>query len=558
MNSISQFFSEIDHKILELLECAYSDFMGLSHSFKGIAKDSKNYTHFSNNIFTSLNNICHDDNIARVNDLEHTLQNSLKPNLQLNEINRSFQNFSHHTNLIKVLFMNLNQNLLTLKFLTTNIKFSDLSNQGDDNTQISELLNNIDAFREAGSGQVNAINTLTADAKKLIAEVDHITKPLNEAYSSIHLGAHILREKELHIDQHQRAVEGLSDDINQNISKIITNLQYHDIIKQKIEHISQAHKTIIDQASGLNNDQNAQEEFMSHIKDLSNIQSAILVRANQEYQQAIENISNLLKSISHDIEGITAISNKVTTSQVGNLSMPPMSILNKIYDTCTNFQELFRAEDRMLTKLGEMMDRINATCTAIINQNHHYMKLLKNIKLKENHEHLNTQINEVLADTQTICDKSNQVCHDISLLAKKVSKIRENCIQTQHNSENGENLRKNIINNYIAIINAVEQDITNIVETVNAQKKIRKNISINVQRAINGIRYYQMFEQKIIEIINMLNEMFKEIKDTSSSHEYEAFRELYTMQSEHSIHMNIIEGTHIDPDDENAGDVELF
>lgn len=557
MNSMSQIFSNIDSKILELLECAYNDFKVLNSSFKGIAKDSRQFTGFSKSIFTSLNNICSDTNIERFKQLEDVLLSSLKPNFQIAEINKNLLQFVNHTNLLRLLFMNLNQNLLTLKFLITNLKISQSSEKEYSDGQIDDIVEFINNFRQSGNENLQIFSNISTNSRLLIETINSLNKPLTEAYNVIKSGIGIISEKSEHLKEQEQQISARTNSINESISKIITNLQYHDIVKQKIEHISQSHRTITENASKIVGN-NAQEQFLSEIKELSNIQAAILVRANHEYQQAIENITEQLKSIYYDIDQISTISTNALHTQIGSIDMDPQHMLNKLYDTCTTIQNLYRTEEKTLTSITNMLDRINQTCKCVREQNKMYIQKIASIQFTSINNSLAAQIEEVLEDTQAICNKSDAICSNIGQIADSISQISRDYIQEHGQFDSGHVVRKKIINNYISIINTVEQDFTNIMEMNEANKRINKNINFNVSNSVNDICYYKVFEHKIVEITNMLNDIFREIKGNKLTPKLEKIRELYTMQSEHNIHTNIVEGTNKNLDNDNTGDVELF
>ena len=103
---------------------------------------------------------------------------------------------------------------------------------------------------------------------------------------------------------------------NERIAVIITNLQYQDIINQRIEHIQHNHLEIINELEQFNQNFNNTQIHIKvktfiRIRDITGLQAAQLIYANKQYRSAIDliavnikNLNELLISINDLITGL--------------------------------------------------------------------------------------------------------------------------------------------------------------------------------------------------------------------------------------------------------------
>lgn len=557
MDKYSHIFETIDEKTVELLECAYNDFMGLNQNFKGIAKNARRFIEMTSEIQNSLHNICNESNIDKFKQLETSLLKTSYPDHQIIEINENLKHIINNTNDLKILFKNLNQDLLTVRFLIANCQISDSFNSTIKDETFELWINRINQYRQTENNNFQKLNIIVNDVQELIDKIAYLNQPLFDVHNVINIGIGIIANKKSQFNQHQQTIDIDIENISSCIADIITNLQYHDIIKQKIEHVCLSQNKIKNDAYSVNGDCTAEEKFLSEVKELVSIQSAILVRANQEYQQAIENIMNKFKSICENISHIWLISNGVLNSKVGDIVLEPMNFFSKLYESCTTIKHVFKDEDKTFEKLVE-------TASFIENTNNKIYEQLQTTNIAEARQILGTtrssvsqQIVQVLDGIETTSAKIEELCKKNQLVTKYLGEV---CSMYNQIRENG-SIRKNITRLYLSLINSIEQDINKIKELHSACSVINQSIITDVTGIVESMKYYEIFEHKIVVITNKLNDIFAEVRGQTSPQKLESIRKMYTMQSEHNIHTNIIEGKTNEapqPLDEEVGDVELF
>ncbi|QKG80087.1 hypothetical protein [Tenuifilum thalassicum] len=199
---------------------------------------------------------------------------------------------------------NISQNLLTQKFLLSNLKISEigsnkLEEKNEDSDYIIEfnrLINRAKLFeqeqlkllKENKEALEEVYNKTQKGIKQIESNLDAILKTLKKVIE-------LFSEKQQELNISLPKLQENNSRLRENIDSIITNLQYHDIIRQKVEHVQQSHKELLKNLKKI--DENTGDKFLMQVKEIVNIQSALLVRANKEYQTAIEKIVTRFKSI---------------------------------------------------------------------------------------------------------------------------------------------------------------------------------------------------------------------------------------------------------------------
>lgn len=565
MKNITETFSKVDSKILELLKCASNDFMGLNTSFKEIAKESKEIINNSLQIHSTLDSVYNEGNAVLLKELEFAFADLIHHNRHIIEINNNLLDIIDHEHSIQLLLKNLNQNLLTLDFLFANFQLSETTSNNSNDRQnevfIQKCVGMINNVRSSINSNYIAINAVTNTINTTIDKLNQPNQSLLHTYSLIQATNKITHSKKLDSNKALASIKNIQNNISENIAGIITNLQYHDIIKQKIDHVYHSQKEInsnTDTGDSTNNQTTTQ--YLSEIKDLANIQSAILVKANHEYQQAIESISALLKSICENVGHMCTVCNEMVSIKVNGRNISPMYLYNSIDSTNRLISDLFKSDYSAIANLTKTLEAINETTTKVLE--------LKEIAIAEyckkeiedrninNANNIPQQIITVIDDVENIVQKVKTICKLINTTTHNIQQIQEEL----QKGDNYQNLKDKVSDIYSKLLKSINQDITAINKYKAENKRINKSIKINVSTAINNISYYETFETIIIDIIQMLNNTFNELKGYSSTSSLDSIRKIYTMQSEHSIHTKIIDGIDSTIDDPSAeeGFIELF
>ena len=169
-------------------------------------------------------------------------------------------------------------------------------------------------------------------------------------------------DTQLEVSRRLPSLKTLTDQISESIANIITNLQYHDIIRQKIEHVQSSHRGLLQNLTDFDPSNEAQHiDYLSRIRDLANIQAALLVRANKEYQRAIELITEKFRSISEDMANISMLCTELTQAQFNQDEIHFSDLCQKLDSILEPLKSVPVIELSLINELKEITDYTTKT-----------------------------------------------------------------------------------------------------------------------------------------------------------------------------------------------------
>lgn len=566
---ITELFSDIDSKVAELHVISTKDFSVFQDLFKNYHKKTKDVVGTARDLLKFYCNLSEYEFVNesltlaklikdKIKNIRHTaLQTSEKIKTTQDEIARLF-----------IPFNNFRQNLLTVKFLLANVKLSQyISDQSDalemgqlvdsiivniqtTRNQLPEMDKNIQLLGEQTSIIYGYIQILL---NNILPEIEEYTSEMELSIEKIHQNRNAAVDDSLKVeDSNQRCLK--------NFDSVITNLQYHDIIRQKMEHIQSTHHTIISDLNAVDANEQMIDDSIQYIKqipDVIGVQAVQLVHTNKEYQKAIETISQKILDIGSDV------------SSVYNFCAFKADHSYTFESTISYFSEmLVKIQDQFLL-LAELSIKLQKGCAMY--QDKIGTELDKKQKLHEDIKNrlvqLATKIQEVkLSDKRQkdiITKQIEPLLQDINIARTQM----ENLVPDQQHST----IRAYIMNliEQIAItarpLNiAVENCHDNIFAKGSELKTIVAKIQTldisDINHSIENIAYYNVFDsevEKIIDSINKINGILIPVIGQVSDTDYnlmEHIESMYTMRSEHNIHHGIAADTNNDDD----SDLELF
>lgn len=306
---IGEVFSDIDKKILLLNQCSYDDFTIFNNQLKNFNNQLHRLSDNLKNILTQ--NIQDSDN---KNEFETLIDEAsaiidkmkLSFDLAIKEINK----FKRNLNSLSVRAKSYKQNLLTFKYLLSNLKIR-LVYLNPTNFSVEGILI-IDE-------QINRLNGIIGQLKEIrnffehfsmgsIVEVRNITEMLQNEMHKIY---EMWSKNESLYSEIEICVNSMNGKISaaaSNLGQIITQLQFQDIVRQRMEHIQQMHKQVLEIAEKFDDAEFSclpavrQARYVIQLRDIAVLQMGQLSQVNIQYQNAIEVISRIFLSI---VENLT-------------------------------------------------------------------------------------------------------------------------------------------------------------------------------------------------------------------------------------------------------------
>ncbi len=557
ISEVISIFSDIDEKIISLHKCSSEDFLGLNDQFKKSYKEAKIVADNAAGIFEILSDKNQSANFLDQIESYHQ---------QLSEYNRAvsssighlhvfFERLSRNLDLMFVSTNNFNQNLMSLKLLATNLKLNNPLNDKKNNLDapVNTVARLIDNIKIVYNSFTNNLEDLKENADHSLWSVDRLNHSyrgeMDKVLSRIKSGKELLSEKNkesmIRIPELTKATENSS----QNIAKIITNLQYHDIIRQKIEHVQRVHKEILNELSQYDgqdtNSLSIDGKMNCYIKirDIAGLQASQLLHANKEYQNAIETITQRLLDLGDNMNSISDMCEQFTGDQSESSPNYFEDILRKLQEA-SHFKndisninmEYLKITENAITKLevfgksyGRICDADNKLQKVVAS----FLKILEDAKDQKTV----SMIQEIIKDIEDSVEK-------IGMHVKTIDELKDstiNNIPVIISEEKNRQILEDIATNSSRVLSMMAEKNTRLFELLKANKDISGNISLEIKQAVADVKYYEYFDNMIEKIIAELNSISTKLSPCgvageTSKESLERLKQHYTMQSEHAIH----------------------
>lgn len=590
IREISSIFIKIDEQIIDLHKCSSDDFLGLSTDFKKYYNYSKGISDKAKEIFKLLSEESNRNLFIELQTLYKDLNKIQSQSRQT--LSTTNTNLSLIKSLLEQLFIpikNLKQNLSTLKFLIANINLSDLDltdqDKADWDSIISGNTNLLNEYSESCLLSEKLIFALEAGISKVLSGLETFCHSNSNDFESllnnIHYTIIFFAEKHEEVKLQIPELTSKTENNSQNISDIITNLQYQDIIRQKIEHIQKGHIKILPELQELYekncSDSLKESQLFQKVKDIAGLQAAILVSANKEYQLAIEKITSKFLEIGEDMVGISSICTRLNSSQENSADLYLVTMLDRLNNSeqiLSNFIERSNSYHNQIKTISVPLTKTTQGLAKLIESSRRYSESTnriisyiaerssKDASIKSNLTHLvdvykdihqfETVINGILKD---ILRHENEYSSRIKLLDESVV--------------NNETVKK-AISSINSVLKQVEDKGDSIKQLLDIIIKESGNTVSEIKESIKHIRYYDLFEKSITSIISDLKHIHSKLSgadydESKRSENLNSMKNLYTMDAEHRIHDRIVseaQDEYLTGDEtektKNSDEVELF
>jgi len=583
LEEIRAIFKGIDGKIMSLLQIAEEDFLRLSADFKEYHNNTKEINDKTKSLFQLIQSVESNHFIRDVDELWGSFGR------ELNVIDYHYDLLvdfiGQIANKIRLVFFplkNYGQNLTSFKFLLANLNFSSYCDNED-----------CEKFKEISNVQVQLVNDIRSKVDKLIMQMNTLRKTIKLSKQSLHKTKredlielkNLYKENTPHITgakkSYQEAIKLIPDieakfeQSSQHIGKIITNLQYHDIIRQKMEHIQETHSDLLDELMEFkdaeNNEVNVhnQAKCFIRVRDIAGLQAAQLIQSNKEYQNAIEIITNsfievgdtlteLVDSSAHiaELHGSRLISDNDTTLKRINSIRKIHHLFSLVY---TNYQGTSQKMNDLMDSMGDFFNSLKIGNAALSKE---FVKL--STLLLDKYEAFTVdskpyqQIKQLFEEMDLTISKLSNVMQGLSDMEEEIIRHQEIDANTR--------LFDELVSKINTNSKLVDEQTREIYKLIHWNKRTAGSVIDNIRHSVSKIKYYKYFDQVIDNLIKELNSVNYNLKasaDSDSQKEnLEHLRQYYTMETEHVIHDQIMKGQAADEldieiNDEDT-DIEFF
>jgi hypothetical protein len=579
-SEISKILSVISEKVSELNKCSNDDFIRLNESLKSQYKRIEEISKNVSNVFEYTSG---EENQALFREVQNYFDDFIN-GIKCSE--RKFLRFLDlsekiisYVNLMYIPLKNFLQNVVTLNFLVNSLKFNLVYRKKNETNvydatlekfaKIIQDLKNLNTTFDATTTEMKISYSVISENIRVLQENNLIIKEKAEDYiiSVLKRLEEKYQEGKVRIPELKRTQIRYTD----NVSHIITNLQYSDIIRQKIEHISEAHHDMIDKLKNIKSDAptQIQTQYMLQIKDIADLQVAQLIRTNGEYQRAVQTISEKFVEISDDVFSLT----NDTLLLSGRRNIDPYSHYDfyVIENSLGSLQQLVRNFVNENNEVFENLSNLNSQIKIYSNDFDKFKGIsVETLNLVQEIQDITTSSYAAKDEIKDLFNQLDSVTltlkNNYSDLTKYFVNIKNNIEEIVESGDKGKDCASfDIFSERInKIMEKSDENNKIIKEIVISSEKAEKIVSKEINSSVKEIQYYSMYEQVSVQIIEKLKFLFNLIAvehtgDHSKAEMLEHQKVKYTMKSERDIHQQVALGEDIDNNkEEEEEEVEFF
>ncbi len=570
-------FSEIDKKINDLHEKSSQDFLSLNNYLK----DYYNKTHtISDNAFRILETIAGKTDIDLIDELGKIHERLEECRIRIKEDDaikiQILKEVTTRSTQLTISLRNIKQDLTTFKFLLSNYNL--ISSYEETDGKWKEELERWDNEMQKIHFALGKISTqVDRFREQIVYNIDHLEIKIEKSLRIfLNLSKDIKSDISVVLTKNQESklqfpvLKEKTKNSSTSINNIITHLQYHDIIRQKIEHIQTSHSAII---NDLNNAMAKKKAEMSRVAedyhkigDIAGLQAAQLLLVSKEYQNALEVITKNFQGIADDLTIISNISSEFSYKDNDSEITLLKQIRNKLDESMILLDlNNFRGMNVEYLSARKKLDGIAEAIETEISNPLKEMSGMEIIKTKEKGDGTSV-LSQISSLAKEITIRNNEIAEKIEEL-KKYSEELSNIDNLEDWGSQLEQDRVMLMVNISRILDTLDKDNEELDNVLIQNRDLNNYILEKIENVINQADYYDYFERIVEEVISRLNDINYRLKPQSaetSEEKAENLKEIktkYTMESERIIHDKVVTGdeTTIAPEEnKQEDDIEFF
>lgn len=551
---IQQTFTKVNDKIDGLISCSVKDFVLLNTDFKQYYSLLENASSSTNSFFSFIHQMTSD-----LSPVEITCQ-AIDETNNIQIINKqqlvAFKELKSNFQVVILQINNLRQDLSTLLLLYTNLRF--------DPEFTDEKLSINDCIEKVNS----CFNLFETSIKEITGKLESTIHHSEQGYSKgIDLFLDMIgkRSKQnVYFGDLKQSAKGYFIQLEEiekqrktSTSEIITNLQFQDILRQKVEHIQEAHSRITQNLyANHTSGQTLNVTELYQLRDISSLQSAQLVHANKEYQTAIESILNRINTL----KSLTNSYNNIWQNYCRSEKARILNLLSNLEEDTTLLQTQIFSLNQLSISYNNLLNELSLPLKDLENLMQNTPCLCETLQefdqLIANYEKLNkgkdplNPLKQIKKESEKFHTGHQKLINNLrTLLVNQVKNIRE----VQQNSQGKLQMVSDFTDKIINLMLGIRR-------LSNEKLAIIEFKPMPVEYGIEKVAYFQTFENEVKAIIALLNQLIEKVKlnnkDIDSSN-LEHLKMMYTMQSEREIHNQMTQASDV-VDEKNNNEVEFF
>ena len=346
--------------------------------------------------------------------------------------------------------------------------------------------------------------------------------------------------------------------ISKHVSDIVISMQFHDIVRQRLEHVTEALDEIVEKISSSGNN----KKTMAYAYQIAALQAAQLGHVYSDVDNAYQRIKDAFSNISERLNRFD--SGSASNSESSSRNNAFKNLIEELYQ----FNEFVGHATNLSGQTSQTIDMVHQTTISLTSYIRDIRKISRELSLKALNaivltERLGQDGKTLAVLTEEVYGRagiSQNLGLEVTGVLDKIKQLSEQ--MTVENSE--QNLESDLANlkDNISTIDFAYK------EYENASQKTNSEI-INIEKEVDRVIRYAAFMENMLNSLRQQEdiltecenslERYKKYTDSELDEEIRKIHESYTMDSERLVH-NKAFGSNDTKNDaaDDFGSIDLF
>lgn len=348
-------------------------------------------------------------------------------------------------------------------------------------------------------------------------------------------------------------ISSASTEVSQNISEVVTSMQFHDIVRQQIEHVQEVLEELCGRLKGQETPEGGAEAraLICETGDLCELQAAQLRHASEELVAAVESIVENLRGIAHkeahvsdETRGMAGVADQAGSSFFSEMETDFSVVTEVLADSAVANRNLSEAMHTVAGTVGEIVKFVGD---------------IENIGEEIELIALNAQIKAARTGTEgaalgVLAEAIQRLSLDTRLHTTVVSDTLRNITEVTEGLCNGvsgevdtlEGEVRGMVSDLGELLQSLRTVNQTMISLLGRMDDAVRSLSSDIRSITDVIMVHQKVAQVLDPVVVALNRTVAEARQlvpvtagTSAAERLKAVADRYTMHSERKIHAAI-------------------
>ena len=458
-----------------------------------------------------------------------------------------------------LVFKKIVKNLRVIGILTR-VESSRLShNRNEFNSLVDDVNKLAQVIESKSENTLSQSEILEELIKTTLVQVTGIRKEqqkktrmiLNDTQSNLEA----LKEKHRLSSEASKDISTCSDKISKSIGEVVSSMQFHDITRQKIEHVEEAFEEVCHKLTeDLENEQGANDpqQRVSSMRSILRLQLGQLISARSEIKEAISNIEDNLKRVagnasemSEEIKKVAGSTEKDGSSSLSDIESGIATVTSSLFENIEAGKEFSGA----IGTVADTVDKMSVFLSDIQEIGTEIELVALNAGIKAFRTGEEGAALTVLAESiQRLSSDARQRTNIVFDILKQITASAED-LKKGLGCEGDEDNQKieNMANDLETMVRSLNKVSSEVVSLLTGMNEDVEGLAVNIDEAVSGITVHKFFENVLNKVISRLEELVSDSERiapvVSEEEENSVLGKLennYTMDSERAVHDSFV------------------